>query len=146
MGIRLNELDKMKILNALDKRTVFGREIISNFSHFNGNIFRQADPENEPIFKGFGDNNRYFCLKDLRNNSGTDWEIDGLQIDPGRDVDLIDSEGCDSSAVWEIYRPDNKSVFTSGSDYSGLNWPCVEEINYCGALPEKGFFSWASRI
>jgi len=74
-------------------------------------------------------------LAEFRQNAGTDWELHGLEIDPGFDMAAIADPSFDPVVIWERYRPTNDQVFTSGASYCQLKWPETQGVDYRGALP-----------
>ena len=122
------------IFYMIDDRAVYRDDWASSGSHYDGTVMYKNAPEGLYTFIHFGDGNNYHSLADFRANSGTDWEINGLEIDPGFSVSVIEDPTFDPTTIWERYRPINSQVFTPGASYSELNWPGTEGVNYRGAI------------
>jgi len=125
------------IFYVLDDRVVYRDDLEASGSHYDGNVIYRNAPGEFPLFYHFGDGGDYDSLADFRKNSGTQWEIRGLEIDPGFDLSVIDDSNFDPATLWERYRPTNNQVFTPGAPYLGLDWPGTEGINYRGAIPPE---------
>jgi hypothetical protein len=123
------------IFYMFDERVIFRNDLASFGSHYDGNVIYRNTAENLPLFFDFGDGGRYDSLLDFQTNSETDWEIHGLETDPGFDLSAINDPTFDPAVIWERYRPTNHQVFTSGAAYDGLDWPETQNVNYRGALP-----------
>lgn len=122
------------IFYVLDERVIFRDDLASFGSHYDGNVVYRSAVEGLPLFSDFGDGGRYDTLQEFRANSGTDWEQQGLEIDPGFTHSLISDPTFAPLEIWERYRPKNARVFTSGASYDGLGWPDTENVDYRGAL------------
>jgi hypothetical protein len=121
--------------HPFDDRIMFSNDVVSNGSHYDGNVMWRENPGRLPFFTNFGDGGTYNSLAEFRANSGTDWEVNGLEINPGFDIRLIDNPTFDEATIRERYRPTNSQVYTEGASYSGLSWPGIEGVNYRGAVP-----------
>jgi len=128
------------IFYILDERVVFRNDLTSFGSHYEGNVFYRNATEDLPLFTDFGDGGRYYSLVDFQANSGADWEIRGLEINPGFDLAAINDPDFDTAVIWNRYRPTNYQIFTSGASYQGLDWPETQGVNYRGALPPSTEF------
>ncbi len=137
------------IFYILDERVIYRNDLTSFGSHYDGNVFYLNTGENLPLFTDFGDGGRYYSLFDFQTNSGTDWEIHGLESDPGFDLATINDPVFNTAVIWERYRPTNHQIFTLGASYNGLNWPETQGVYYRGALPPfmkfRFFFPFFSR-
>lgn len=123
------------IFYVLDDRLIFRDDLVRKGSHYDGNIFFRRTPGGYPLFLNFGNGRDYQSLADFRALSGTDWEKNGLEIDPGFDLAAITDSRFDAATIWSRYRPSNPKVFTTGAPYQGLGWPDTEEVTYRGAVP-----------
>ena len=123
------------IFYVFDERVIFRNDLVAFGSHYDGNVIYRNTAGSLPLFLDFGDGDRYHSLLDFQASSGTDWEIHGLEIDPGFDLSAINDPTFDPAAIWERYRPANHQVFTSGASYDGLDWPETQHVNYRGAIP-----------
>ena len=123
------------IFYMIDERIIFRNDLQSYGSHYDGNIIYRNAVESLPLFFDFGDGGRYDTLAEFRADSGTNWERQGLELDPGFDTTSINDPTFDLEAIWERYRPTINEVFTPGASYSGRAWPETEGVNYRGALP-----------
>jgi len=123
------------IFLIMDDRIVFRKDTASNGSTYDGNIMYRYEQGTLPFFYIFGDGNDYYSLNEFRENSGTDWEINGLQINPELDTTAIIHHLFDTLIIRERYRPHNSIVYTIGSVYDTLAWPDTDSIYYRGALP-----------
>jgi hypothetical protein len=122
------------IFLILDDRIVFRGDNASAGSHYDGNVFYRNSPGKYPMFYDFGNGHNYNSLSEFRLNSGTEWEVNGLETDPGLDPPEYDAEPPDSSEIRMRYSPRNPQVLTPGASYSGLDWPGTEDIDYRGAI------------
>jgi hypothetical protein len=122
------------IFYIIDDRIVFRDEQASQGSHYDGNIIYRNAPGDLPLFLNFGDGDDYWSLADFKQNSGTQWEVNGLEIDPDFNICTFDDPLFDPSMMWERYRPKNDAVFTPGASYDGLDWPGAAGVNYRGAI------------
>lgn len=122
------------IFYVIDDRVVYRDDLASSGSHYDGNVIYRNAPGSLPLFLNFGDGSDYYTLDDFRENSGTDWEVNVLEVDPGFSISVIDDPLFDPATIWERYRPHNSQVFPAGVSYSGLNWPGTEGVNYRGAI------------
>ncbi len=129
------------IFLILDDRIIFRGDNEVDGAHYDGNIMYRLAPTTYPFFYDFGNGGNYDSLVEFQNNSGTDWEQEGLEINPKLDTTAILHEGYDSLLIWERYRPRNPTAYTSGVSYAGLNWPGTSNIYYRGAL-EPGESLW----
>jgi hypothetical protein len=123
------------IFYLLDDRVIFRDDLAAFGSHYDGNVFYRHTVADLPLFSDFGDGGRYDSLLDFQANSGIDWEIHGLEIDPGFDLSAINDPTFDPAVIWQRYRPGNEQIFTSGASYAGLDWPETQDVNYRGAIP-----------
>jgi len=127
------------IFYALDDRIIFRDDLASSGAYYDGNVVYRQTRGTSPLFVRFGDGADYDSLADFRRASGTDWERNGLEIDPGFTLVDADDTSFDRAAIWDRYRPTNLQVFTRGASYEGLNWPGTEDMNYRGAVaPRSG--------
>ncbi len=126
---------------VLDDRIIFRGDSAVDGAHYDGNVFYRYAPTTYPLFYDFGDGNNYDSLSEFQNNSGTDWELNGLETDPELDTFAINNETYDSVYIWERYRPRNPLIYSLGISYSGYNWPGTSNIYYRGAL-EPGTAIW----
>ncbi len=130
------------IFLILDDRIAFRGRLASSGAHFDGNVmyrlldttYHQPDVGRYPLFYEFGNGMNFSSLADFRANSGTSWEVNGLEIDPQLDVDAIVAGGFEGNETWKRYIPGNSAVFTPGAPYDGLYWPGTDGIDYRGAL------------
>lgn len=123
------------IFYVIDDRIVYRDDLAALGSHYDGNVIYRRAPGKLPLFLQFGDGGDYGSLADFRSHSGTDWEVNGLEIDPGIDLARISDPDFDPATIWQRYRPMDSRVFTPGASYSGLNWPGTAGVTYRGALP-----------
>jgi hypothetical protein len=123
------------IFYVLGERVVFRNEHAATGSHYDGNVFYRDGAADLPLFTDFGDGGRYNTLADFRAGSGTPWERQGLETDPG----FVFSAGLnpldDPAAFLAQYRPATQPATSPGVGYEGLAWPGVENVNYRGAVP-----------
>jgi hypothetical protein len=129
------------IFYILDQRVIFRDDLTVSGSHYDGNVFHRNTIEGLPLFTNFGDGGRYDSLLEFRAMSGTDWEIHGLEMDPGFDLAAINDATFDSLGVWERYRPSQDQIFTLGASYDGLGWPETQGVDYRGAIPSSAEFT-----
>ncbi len=122
------------IFLVLDDRIVFRGDTAVNGALYDGNIMYRYAPTTYPLLYDFGDENNYNSLVDFQTNSGTNWEISGLEINPLLDTLSINSRGFDSLYIWERYRPRNSEVYSTGATYDNYNWPGTENNYFRGAL------------
>ena len=125
------------IFYVVDERVIFRNELMTDGSHFDGNVFYRGKPATLPLFLDFGDGSRYYSLQEFWVRSGTDWESHGLEVDPGFDPSGLDETSFDPEMIWERYRPTNPAIFTMGVAYDGLDWPMTQGVNYRGAIPDS---------
>src|SRR5574341_305076 len=125
------------IFYVIDDRIIYSDELASSGAHYDGNLIFRKAPGNLPLFKNFGDGRDYLTLDEFRKYSGTDWEVHGLEVDPGFSVSVIDDPDFDAATMWERYRPTNSQVSSGIASYSGLNWPGTEGVSYRGAIPPR---------
>jgi hypothetical protein len=125
------------IFYVIDDRIIYSDELASSGAHYDGNLIFRKAPGNLPLFRNFGDGRDYLTLDEFRKHSGTDWEVHGLEVDPGFSVSVIDDPHFDAETMWERYRPTNSQVSSGIASYSGLNWPGTEGVSYRGALPPR---------
>lgn len=123
------------IFYMFDDRVIFRDDLVSSGSHYDGNVFYRRSGGRLPLFANFGDENRYDSLHEFRANSGTDWERNGLEVDPDFALCALSDPAFDTAALWARYRPNNRQLFTVGASYAGLEWPGTAEVDYRGALP-----------
>ena len=129
------------IFLILDDRIIFRGDSAVNGAFYDGNIFYRFAPTTYPFFYNFGDGNNYDSLSQFQSNSGVDWELKGLEVDPKLDTFAINNENYDSIYIWERYRPRNMAIYSQGASYDSLNWPGTDSIYYRGAL-EPGVARW----
>jgi hypothetical protein len=128
------------IFYTLDGRIIFSNDLASLGSHYDGNAIYRNSVGSLPLFFDFGDGGRYDSLFDFQTNSKTNWEIHGLEIDPGFDLTAISDPTFDPATIWARYRPTNQQIFTPGASYRGLGWPETQDANYRGAIaPPREF-------
>ncbi len=123
------------IFYIFGERVIFRNDLVSLGSQYEGNVIYRDTVESLPLFSDFGDGGRYYSLLDFQANSGTEWERQGLEVDPGFDLAAITEPRFDAAVMWERYRPTNPQVFTLGASYEGLNWPGTQGVTYRGAVP-----------
>ncbi|HET9590037.1 MAG TPA: right-handed parallel beta-helix repeat-containing protein [Anaerolineales bacterium] len=123
------------IFYIFGERVIFRNDLASFGSHYDGNVVYRDAGKDLPLFSDFGDGGRYYSLLDFQTNSGTGWEVHGLEMDPGFDVTSIVDPTFDLEIVWERYRPTSMRMFTLGASYDGLDWPETLDLNYRGAVP-----------
>ena len=123
------------IFFVIDDRIIFRDDQVSLGSHYDGDIVYRNMQGSFPFFFDFGDGGQYSSLADFKSKLVTDWELHGLQIDPGFSASAINNPAFDSATIWGRYQPTNSQVFTTGASYSRLNWPEIQGVNYRGALP-----------
>lgn len=104
-------------------------------SNYNGNIFWQPAPGAQYMFYNFAIGGYYYHLSALRAAPGVIWEANGLEIDPGFDMNAIALHNYEPNQIWELYRPTNPTIFTAGASYAGLTWPGTTGVDYRGAIP-----------
>jgi hypothetical protein len=95
------------IFYMIDERIIFRDDLVSFGSHYDGNVIYRYAVESLPLFFNFGDGGRYDSLAEFRQTAGTDWELHGLEIDPGFDMAAIADPSFDPVVIWERYRPTN---------------------------------------
>jgi hypothetical protein len=122
------------IFYVMDERIVNRNDLESSGAMYDGNVFYRGAPETIYLFVNFGDGEDYFDLADFRQNSGTDWEVNGLEVDPGFDVANMEDPEFDPATIWERYRPLNPQMNSVGASYEGLDWPGIEGVDYRGAI------------
>ena len=61
-------------------------------------------------------------------------EPEGLEVDPGLDMEAIEQETYDLATMRDRYRPTNPQVFTAGMSYTDLDWPGSHMNTYRGAV------------
>lgn len=125
------------IFFVMDDRIVFRDDRTTAGSHYDGNVIYRVAPGRYPLFYRFGDGKDYYSLAEFRKRSGTNWEVNGLEIDPGFDVSEIDDPTFDPATIWDRYVPTNSAVLAAGVSYDGLNWPGMKGVGYRGALAPK---------
>ena len=123
------------IFYVIDDRLIYRDDQQSLGSHYDGDILWRQINGSYPFFYNFGNGGQYSSLSDFRTKSGTNWEVNGLQIDPGFKVSVIDDPTFDPATIRDRYRPTNSPAFIVGISYSGLNWPGTGGVNYRGAVP-----------
>jgi hypothetical protein len=122
------------IFYVLDERVILRDDDASLGSHYDGNVFYRGRPQDLPLFTSFGNGGRFESLAEFRAASGTDWEIHGLEVDPGFDREALADGAYDPQTIWERYRPTNPQVLTAGAPTEGLGWPGTEGVTYRGAV------------
>lgn len=125
------------VFYVLDDRVIFRDDLTSLGSHYEGNVFYQATDDELPLLANFGDGGRYDSLADFQMESDAGWEINGLQSDPGFDLESLTGLPFEPDTIWERYRPANEALFTPGASYDGLSWPGTDGVTYRGALPPR---------
>lgn len=123
------------IFYIIDDRIVFRDDLASSGSHYDGDVIYRGQAGRYPLFYHFGDGGDYSTLADFQSRSDTGWEAQGLEVDPGFVVSLIDNPTFDPATIWDRYRPTDSRVLTAGVPYVGLDWPGTDGVNYRGALP-----------
>lgn len=129
------------IFFAVNNVRLLADDLEVNGSHYDGDVFWQPEPNGQFFFYKFGagasggTDANYFSLAEFRANSGTDWEVNGLQINPGLDINAIDEHNYNTYEMWGLYYPTNLLVFTEGASYDGLSWPDTAGVDYRGAIP-----------
>jgi hypothetical protein len=126
------------IFFVLGERVIFRNDLVSAGSHYNGNVFYRDRTDGLPLFSDFGDGGRYDSLIDFQAGSGTEWEAQGLEADPGFDFSAALDPLVSPAEVWAQYQPAALPAFSPGVSYEGLSWPGVEDVDYRGALPPGG--------
>lgn len=106
----------------------------SSGAHYDGDAFWQANPSGQPLFYNFGTGSNFSSLSVYTGTAGTTWLKAGIQTDPGFSVTAIDSNNHDPATVWNIYKPTNPAIFTTGVDTTGLGWSEGDGITYRGAV------------
>lgn len=122
------------IFFALDDRVCCDGEQATDGTEYNGNVFWQNAPATLPLFHKWGNDGDYYSLAEFRDQSNTDWETVGLEINPGFDVAAIDEGTFDTLTMLERYRPTNGAIFKEGILYDDAPWPCTSNVTYRGAL------------
>ncbi len=122
------------IFLIIDGRIVFRGDHAVDSASYDGDVLYRLAPSSYPFFYDFGDGNNYDSLAQFQANSGTDWEMNGLEIDPLLDTFAIFNTAFDSATIRERYRPRRGVVYTLGASYSNHNWPGTDSVNYRGAL------------
>ncbi len=125
------------IFYVLDERVIFRNDLASTGSHYDGNVFYRGKAETLPLFLDFGDGGRYDSLQEFRADSGTDWERNGLEADPGFDLSALNDTSFDPAVIWERYRPTNPAIFAGWAPYDGQDWPETQGVTYRGAMPSS---------
>lgn len=118
---------------AVDDQIVCDDELEVDGAHYDGNVVWQDAPGTYSLFKDWGDGGDYASLADFRA-SGTTWETNGLEVDPGFDVGALEDNTFDAATVWERYRPTNPAIFTPGAPTGAFDWPGLQGVSYRGAL------------
>ncbi len=125
------------IFFSRDSRKILSNDQISSGSHYDGDILYQTGTD-QFLLDNFGNGGYYLHLANFRAaNPTSDWEVNGLEINPQFDFTKIDNPVYDAN-IWERYRPANSQVFTQGHSYASLNWPATEYVKYRGAIPLEG--------
>jgi hypothetical protein len=125
------------IFYALDDRVILNNDQEASGSHYDGNVFWQGKPG--VMFANFRDGRNYGSLAELQS-SGTSWEYNGLQIDPGFSTSLLTEPTFDPVNQWKRYIPTNTQVFSGGASYDGLSWPGTTGVSYRGAIGPDATF------
>lgn len=137
-----DELYKMNnIFYSYDHRIIYRDDEESSGSTYDGNVLYRVtaeEPDRFYMFYDFGDGGRYETLEEFRAESGTEWEKNGLEVDPGFDISAMQSREYDPDNMWERYIPSNPDVLTAGASYEGYNWPGTDGVDYRGAIDELG--------
>lgn len=123
------------IFYVIDERVIFRNDQASEGSHYDGNVFFRGRAESLPLFYNFGNGKRYESLQEFQATSGTDWEVHGMEVDPGFDLAALNDPTFDPATIWEHYRPTNSALARLSSPYTGKEWPETQGITYPGALP-----------
>lgn len=125
------------IFFARGDRIIFRYHHASSGASYDGDIVYRADPQ-EPerftLFYDFGDGNDYTTLEEFQTNSGTNWEVHGLELDPEFNLTAIENPVYEPGLMRNRYAPTNPQVFTPGASYVGLAWPGTNEVDYRGAI------------
>ena len=129
------------IFLILDDRIVFRGDHQDGGAFYDGDVIYRLKPGSYPLFYDFGDGNNYNTLEEFINNSGTNWEQNGMEINPRLDTAAILYAGYEKSTIRERYRPRNPLCYTTGASYDSYNWPGTSNIWYRGAL-EPGTALW----
>ena len=120
-----------------DDRIIFRYHNASSGAHYDGNIIFRLNPE-EPerftLFYDFGDGKNYTTLEEFRINSSTNWEKNGLELDPGFDLSAIENPNYEPKMMRNRYIPTNLQLLMPGVSYDGLTWPGTQGVNYRGAI------------
>ena len=122
------------IFLMLDDRTIFRGDHASTGAHYDGDVFHRLASGPKPLFRDFGDGGDYDTLAQFRSQSGTDWEMTGLEEDPELDMTAITGAVYDAPTMWQRYTPANLHMFTQGASYQGLGWPETGHDFYRGAV------------
>jgi hypothetical protein len=122
------------IFRAVNDVILLEDDLQSAGSHYNGDIFWQPAPGTQYMFESFAVSGNYYHLATLRA-AGATWEANGLETDPGFDMNAIAAHNYEPNQIWELYRPTNPNVFTEGASYAGLTWPGTTGVDYRGAIP-----------
>jgi hypothetical protein len=62
-------------------------------------------------------------------------EPEGLEVDPGFDLEAIEEQNDQVLTLRELYRPKSWQLSTPGVSYADLDWPATQDITYRGAVP-----------
>jgi hypothetical protein len=139
------------VFYAVNDLAILSDDQQSSGSNYNGNVFWQPAPGTKYMFSNFAVGGSYYHLSALRAAPGVVWEANGLEIDPGFDMNEIAVRNYEPNHNWELYRPTNPNVFTEGASYAGLGWPGTTGVDYRGAVPpdygpdlnHNGSVSWS---
>jgi hypothetical protein len=122
------------IFLVLDDRTVFSGDHASSGTHYDGDVFYRLTTGPQLMFRDFGDGGDYSSLAAFRAGAGTNWESNGLELDPQLDMSAITDATYDAETIWQRYAPANLQMYTRGATYTGLAWPESKHNFYRGAL------------
>ena len=129
------------IVYVKDSRKIFGEDLFTSGAHYDGNVMYQVG-NTWSLLYNFGRSGGYYShLADFRAaNPTSDWEINGLELNPQFDFTKIDNPVYDPNIanMWERYRSPVAQIYTTGASFIGLDWPAAENISYRGALPVSG--------
>lgn len=122
------------IFFALDDRMCCANELAAEGTDYDGNVYWRSSAGVLPLFSQWGSSGVFSSLAEFRNQSGTDWETAGLEIDPEFDVAAIEAGTFEPLTLKDRYRPMNSMVYTPGVSYDDVTWPWTEGVNYRGAV------------
>jgi hypothetical protein len=128
------------IFYVLDDRSILRGDRYDSRAKYNGNVYYRQVEGKRPLFVEFGSNHNYATLALFRLLTGSDWELNSLDSDPGFDQTALadptfDPATMDLATIRERYRPSNCLIYTPGASYEGLDWPGTAGVTYRGAVP-----------